>query len=217
MQRARVSSNGWAGKGVYTPCTPPSGGFRYRRCAQNPRGREFARGASPAPRPSPLGPPTSPHPTTSLRATLPPQPPFSPSPPAPHPPPPPMVSTTRFCGNPSGTFSYRCPATCRIRRFPNERPIEITRPVVFGLRAYRMVQHPPESPRGTFLNTAREHCCISQSKANSSSPKYFRRFDTSSAPSFAANKIPNIVFTKISFSRYLLFYLKLRTLEKSKE
>lgn len=71
------------------------------------------------------------------------RPPFSPSPP---PPPPPMVSTTRFCGNPSGTFSYRCPATCRIRRFPNERPIEITRPVVFGLRAYRMVQHPPKAP-----------------------------------------------------------------------
>lgn len=38
-----------------------------------------------------------------------------------------------------------------------------------------------ESPRRTFLNTAREHCCISQPKTNTSSPKYFRRLDTSSA------------------------------------
>lgn len=35
------------------------------------------------------------------------------------------------------SFVSLYPATCRIRRFPTNGPIEITRPVVFGLRAYR--------------------------------------------------------------------------------
>lgn len=135
VQRARVASNGWAGKGVYTGGLGIGAAHRIHE-----EGNSHAVHLSPHP---------SPHSTPSLHhfsALSSSQPPSSPSPPPPPSPPSLIVSTARFCGNPSGTFSYRCPATCRIQRFPTNGPIEITRPVVFGLRAYRMVQHPPKAP-----------------------------------------------------------------------
>lgn len=40
---------------------------------------------------------------------------------------------------------FRIAALRLVESEDSQRPIEITRPVVFGLRAYRMVQRPPKA------------------------------------------------------------------------
>lgn len=149
-ESAACLSNGWAGKGVYA--VPPGLGIALRA---EPARREFARGASLSSFPRSL----------FLFAPLPPPFPLSSSPPVlpvlslfptPFLLPPfrrdrPTFLSARFCGNPSGTFSYRCySATCRIRRFPTadrNNSACCFRPACLSNGTASSESH------GTFLNT----------------------------------------------------------------
>lgn len=137
-ESAACSSNGWAGKGVYA--VPPGLGIALRA---EPARREFARGASlssffPFLSASSSSSPSSPAPSSLSY----------------------LSSQPRFSSRHSAAIFLRslgsilrqpfryffAIATLRlVESEDSQRPIEITRPVVFGLRAYRMVQRPPKA------------------------------------------------------------------------
>lgn len=160
-----LSSNGWAGKGVYA--VPPGLGIALRA---EPARREFARGTSLSSSFPSLSPPLlrSPSPPPFSLSYVSSQPRFSP--PA-IPPRSSYVLSARFCGNPSGTFSYRYSATCRIRRFPTADRNNSA--CCFRSACLSNGTASSES-HGTFLNTFANIVASRRPDANSS-PKYLAK------------------------------------------
>lgn len=196
-----VASNGWAGKGVYIHAVlplPPKG-FRHRAlCAQNPRGGNshavhlFPLSSSPRTLPLPfLSQP--PFLFLSLSSS------FS------------TVSSARFCGNPSGTFSYRYPAIL-VESEDSQATADRNNswPVVFGLRAYRVVQSSSESPWNIpeydsgYIVASRNRTRILRRC------EIFRTIRYGPRLFFAAYKVPNIVFKPKIFFMLISSRLTLR-------
>lgn len=176
---------------------PPGLGIALRA---EPAWREFARGASLSSFSSPAPPPSPP-------TDRPPRPISLPNPVSPPaiPPRSSYVLSARFCGNPSGTFSYRCySATCRIRRFPTADRNNSA--CCFRSACLSNGTASSES-HGTFLNTFANIVASQRPDANTLS-EYLTKKNSSIVYSFhARNRIKSriIVFTaKIFFSCCLL-------------
>lgn len=136
-----LSSNGWAGKGVYA--VPPGLGIGTARRTREEGIRtrcisflclslSFSSFSSSSPLP-PL--PSSVLPVLSLFPTPFLLPPFRRDRPT--------FSRLDFAA--TLPVLFRIAALRLVESEDSQRPIEITRPVVFGLRAYRMVQRPPKA------------------------------------------------------------------------
>lgn len=168
MQRARRIR--WAGKGVH--CAPR---VRYRTARRNPRGEDLhAVHLPPPPSPFPLLLSSSlplshrlPNPRLLASSCI-----FLP------------VPLERegsfprfdFVATLSVLFSYR--ALQLVEFEDSQQPFEITRPVVFGLRAYRMVQRLSKAYESheTFRYPFVEHCCFTCRSGNADSSAYFEVF-----------------------------------------